>query len=294
MRFGGCSAAFATGLWPFLATYASWREPQLQSAQSNGRKVEPYLVSEYSTCGGISSKIFRATMPSRSNSRRCWVNILRVIPGIRRCNSEKRRTSSPRCQRISGFHSLPRTETTIRSALAKTAETFGGLHFAFNNAGVEQLPTPLTKQTLEDYRRIIDVNVMGVWLCLKHELPLIERSGGGCIVNTSSVAGLIGMAQLELYIASKHAVLGLTKSAALEYAKSGVRVNAVCPGAVHTDMYDRFVSKDADLAQNIENMHPMGRSGTPEEIASAVLWLCRDATWTTDQALALDGGFTVP
>jgi NAD(P)-dependent dehydrogenase (short-subunit alcohol dehydrogenase family) len=95
-------------------------------------------------------------------------------------------------------------ETTIRTALAKTAETFGGLHFAFNNAGVEQVPTLLVEQTLEDYRRIIDVNVMGVWLCLKHELPLIEKSGGGCVVNNSSVAGLVGMGQLELYIASKH------------------------------------------------------------------------------------------
>src|SRR4029077_19574299 len=151
-------------------------------------------------------------------------------------------------------------ETAVHDALGKTAETFGGLHFAFNNAGVEQVPTPLVEQTLEDYRRIIDVNVMGVWLCLKHELPLIEKSGGGCIINTSSVAGLVGMAQVELYIAAKHAVIGLTKSAALEYAKSGVRVNAVCPGAVHTEMYERFVSKDPNLARNIENMHPMGRS----------------------------------
>jgi NAD(P)-dependent dehydrogenase (short-subunit alcohol dehydrogenase family) len=185
-------------------------------------------------------------------------------------------------------------ETVVRNALAKTAETFGGLHFAFNNAGVEQIPTPLVDQTIEDYRRIIDVNVMGVWLGLKHEIPLIEKSGGGCVVNNSSIAGLIGMGQIELYIASKHAVIGLTKSAALEYAKSGVRVNAVCPGAVRTDMYERFVSKDPDLVQTLENMHPMGRSGTPEEIASAVLWLCRDATFTTGQALALDGGFTVP
>lgn len=185
-------------------------------------------------------------------------------------------------------------ETTVRNALTKTAETFGGLHFAFNNAGVEQFPTPLVDQTMADYRRIIDVNVMGVWLGLKHEIPLIEKSGGGCVVNNSSVAGLIGMAQIELYIASKHAVIGLTKSAALEYAKRGVRVNAVCPGAVDTEMYERFVSKDPELMRNIENMHPMGRSGTPEEIASAVLWLCRDATFTTGQALVLDGGFTVP
>lgn len=185
-------------------------------------------------------------------------------------------------------------ETTIRNALTKTAETFGGLHFAFNNAGVEQIPKPLVDQTMDDYRRIIDVNVMGVWLCLKHELPLIEKSGGGCIVNTSSVAGLVGMAQIELYIASKHAVIGLTKSAALEYAKRRVRVNAVCPAAVDTEMYERFVSNDPELTRKFEDMHPMGRIGTPEEIASAVLWLCRDATWTTGQALVLDGGFTVP
>jgi NAD(P)-dependent dehydrogenase (short-subunit alcohol dehydrogenase family) len=185
-------------------------------------------------------------------------------------------------------------EKFIRATVAKTAEAFGGLHYAFNNAGVEQVPGPLSEQTVADYRRIMDVNVMGVWLCMREEVPAVKRSGGGCIVNTASVGGLIGMAGVPLYVAAKHAVLGLTKCVALEYAKEGVRVNAVCPGAVHTDLYDRFTGKNPEMEKAIEGMHPMGRSGSPEEVASAVLYLCRDATWTTGQGLVMDGGFTVP
>jgi NAD(P)-dependent dehydrogenase (short-subunit alcohol dehydrogenase family) len=185
-------------------------------------------------------------------------------------------------------------ESFLHASVNKTAETFGELHYAFNNAGVEQVPTALPDQTIDDYRRIIDVNVMGVWLAMREEIPLIQRSGGGCIVNTASVAGLIGMAGIPLYIAAKHAVLGLTKSVALEFAKHGVRVNAVCPGAVRTDLYDRFTGKNPEMEKAIEAMHPMGRSGTPEEVASAVLYLCRDATWTTGQGLVMDGGFTTP
>ncbi len=185
-------------------------------------------------------------------------------------------------------------ENFLRSAVAKTAEAFDGLHYAFNNAGIEQVPGPLTQQTVEDYRRIMDINVMGVWLAMREEIPVIQRSGGGCVVNTSSVAGVIGMAGVPLYIASKHAVIGLTKSVALEYAKQGVRVNAVCPGAVHTDLYDRFTGKNPEMEKAIEAMHPMGRSGSADEVASAVLYLCRDATWTTGQAIVMDGGFTVP
>jgi NAD(P)-dependent dehydrogenase (short-subunit alcohol dehydrogenase family) len=185
-------------------------------------------------------------------------------------------------------------EGFLRRAVADVADRFGGLHFAFNNAGVEQVPAPLPEQSVADYRRIMDVNVLGVWLGMREEIPVIVRSGGGCVVNTASVAGLIGMAQIPLYIASKHAVLGLTKAVALEYAKQGVRVNAVCPGAVHTDLYDRFTGKNPQMEQAIEAMHPMGRSGTPEEVASAVYWLCTEATWTTGQAIVMDGGFTVP
>ena len=185
-------------------------------------------------------------------------------------------------------------ENFLRQALKGTAEAFEGLHFAFNNAGVEQIPTALPEQTIEDFRRIIDVNVMGVWMAMREEIPLILRSGGGCVVNTSSVAGHIGFAQIPIYIAAKHAVIGLTKAVALEYAKEGVRVNAVCPGAVKTELYERFTGKNPEMEVAIESMHPMGRSGTPHEVASAVLYLCRDATWTTGQSLIMDGGFTTP
>jgi NAD(P)-dependent dehydrogenase (short-subunit alcohol dehydrogenase family) len=182
----------------------------------------------------------------------------------------------------------------VAAAVSRTADTLGGLNFAFNNAGVEQVPTPLPEQTEQDYGRVMDVNVRGVWLCMQHEAPLIHAAGGGCIVNTSSVAGLIGMSGIPLYVAAKHAVIGLTKAVALEYAQLGVRVNAVCPGAVKTDLYERFTGKNPEMETAIEGMHPMGRSGTPEEVASAVVYLCRDATWTTGQALVMDGGFTTP
>lgn len=182
----------------------------------------------------------------------------------------------------------------VAKAIKETVKIFGALHFGFNNAGVEQAPTPLLEQSEDDYQRVMDVNVKGVWLCMQQEAPVIQEAGGGCIVNTSSIAGHIGRAQVPLYIAAKHAVLGLTKSVALEYAQTGVRVNAVCPGAVKTDLYDRFTGKNPDMESAIEAMHPMGRTGTPEEVASAVIYLCRDATWTTGQSLIMDGGFTTP
>lgn len=185
-------------------------------------------------------------------------------------------------------------EAFMRSTVTSVAEQLGGLHYAFNNAGVEQVPGPLAEQTIADYRRIIDVNVMGVWLAMREEIPVIINSGGGAIVNTASVAGLIGMAGVPLYVAAKHAVMGLTKSVALEVAKQGVRVNAVCPGAVRTDLYERFTGKNAEMEAHIESLHPMGRSGTPDEVASAVYWLCTEGTWTTGQAMVMDGGLTVP
>ena len=185
-------------------------------------------------------------------------------------------------------------DADVENVINTTFETFGKLNFAFNNAGVEQVPTPLPEQTDADYHKIIDTNVKGVWLCMKHEVPKLLASGGGSIVNTASVAALIGMGQIPLYIASKHAVVGLTKSVALEYATQHIRVNAVCPGAVRTDLYERFTGNNPEMESAIESMHPMGRSGTPKEVASGVLYLCKDATWTTGQALTMDGGFTVP
>ncbi len=185
------------------------------------------------------------------------------------------------------------SESDIAAAIDNTCSTLGRLDYAFNNAGVEQAPTPLPDQSEDDYRRIIDVNVKGVWLCMQHQIPRMLETGGGAIVNTGSVASVIGMANIPLYIASKHAVLGLTRAVALEYAQQNIRVNTVCPGAVKTALYDRFTGKNPEMEQAIEAMHPMGRSGTPEEVASAVYWLCSEATWTTGQAITLDGGFTV-
>lgn len=196
----------------------------------------------------------------------------------------------PRCLTFAGD---VLDEAALRNALSATFDAFGSLDFAFNNAGIEQVGAPLVDQTDADYQRIMDVNVKGVWLCMKHQVPLMKRSGGGSIVNTSSVAGMIALPQIPLYVAAKHAVIGLTKATALEFATEGIRVNAICPGAVRTDLYGRFTQNDPAIMDMIESNHPMGRSGTPEECASAVLYLCRDATWTTGSSVVMDGGLTV-
>lgn len=183
-------------------------------------------------------------------------------------------------------------EDDVRTALESTVREFGGLHYAFNNAGVDQSPTPLLRQSMDDYQYIMDINLKGVWLCIRHEIPYMLESGGGAVVNTASVGGQVGMPQMSLYCAAKHAVIGLTKSIALEYARQNIRVNAVCPGVVHTAIYERLVGNSPRRRTAMENMQPVGRSGRPEEVASAVLYLCRDATWTTGQAITMDGGYT--
>jgi NAD(P)-dependent dehydrogenase (short-subunit alcohol dehydrogenase family) len=189
-------------------------------------------------------------------------------------------------------------EADVKAMVEEAVKAYGRLDYAFNNAGIEGNAAPLAEQTVDNYEAILGINVRGVFLSMKYEIPEMLKNGGGAIVNMSSVGGLIGFPGVSLYIASKHAVLGLTKSAALEYAKSGIRINAVAPAAIETDMVDRFVGKlgagkEEETRQQFTAMHPIGRMGKPEEIASAVLYLCSDgASFITGQTLALDGGFT--
>jgi NAD(P)-dependent dehydrogenase (short-subunit alcohol dehydrogenase family) len=182
-------------------------------------------------------------------------------------------------------------EDDVRSLVEKTVKTYGKLDYAFNNAGIAETMTPLVDQTSDIFDQIMNVNVKGVWLCMKYEIPEMIRTGGGAMVNMSSVAGVIGYPQMPIYIASKHAVLGLTKSAALEYAKSGIRINAVAPGGVETDMVKQVAEDNKQFVETLISMHPMGRIGVPEEIANAVVWLLSDkASFVLGHTLLVDGG----
>jgi NAD(P)-dependent dehydrogenase (short-subunit alcohol dehydrogenase family) len=182
-------------------------------------------------------------------------------------------------------------EDDVRSLVEKSIHTYARLDYAFNNAGIEEMMTPLANQTSDIFDQIMNVNVKGVWLSMKYEIPEMIRTGGGAIVNMSSVAGVMGFPQNPIYIASKHAVLGLTKSAALEYAKSGIRINAVAPGGVETDMAKRVVGDDHQLLETLTSMHPIGRIGDPQEIANAVVWLLSDkASFVLGHTLLVDGG----
>jgi len=184
-------------------------------------------------------------------------------------------------------------EADVQHLMATTLEAYGRLDYAFNNAGIEIEQGRLAEGSEAEFDAIMGVNVKGVWLCMKHQLPLLLAQGGGAIVNTASVAGLGAAPKMSIYSASKHAVIGLTKSAAIEYAKKKIRVNAVCPAVIDTDMFRRAYEADPRKAEFAAAMHPVGRIGKVEEIASAVLYLCSDgAAFTTGQALAVDGGAT--
>jgi NAD(P)-dependent dehydrogenase (short-subunit alcohol dehydrogenase family) len=184
-------------------------------------------------------------------------------------------------------------EADVQHLMATTLEAYGRLDYAFNNAGIEIEQGRLADGSEAEFDAIMGVNVKGVWLCMKYQLPLLLAQGGGAIVNTASVAGLGAAPKMSIYSASKHAVIGLTKSAAIEYAKKKIRVNAVCPAVIDTDMFRRAYEADPRKAEFAAAMHPVGRIGKVEEIASAVLYLCSDgAAFTTGQALAVDGGAT--
>lgn len=184
-------------------------------------------------------------------------------------------------------------ERHVQDAVAQAKGLTGELHFAFNNAGLELANAPLVESTVEQYRTLFDVNVLGVMLSMKHELRAM--GAGGSIVNNASIAGSIGMAGVGTYVATKHAVLGYTKAGALEGAKQGVRVNAVSPGGIDTDMLDRFTGgKNPDMMKWMESAHPLGRVGRVDEIAKAVLFLwSNDSSFVTGHDFKVDGGFTV-
>jgi NAD(P)-dependent dehydrogenase (short-subunit alcohol dehydrogenase family) len=183
----------------------------------------------------------------------------------------------------------------VKAALAKTIATFGRLDFAFNNAGIEPSKAAPTADYDEDeWNRIIDVNLRGVFVCMKHEIPLILKQGGGAIVNTSSGAGIIGIKGSPAYTAAKHGLLGLTKAAALDYAAQNIRINAICPGYIETPMMDRFTGGTSEGRAKVIGEEPIGRMGKPEEIAAAVLWLCSDAAaFMVGHAMVIDGGQTI-
>ncbi len=179
----------------------------------------------------------------------------------------------------------------VEAMVNQTVETYGRLDCAFNNAGIEGPVCSTVDYTEEDFDRVVAIDLTGVWLCMKYEIPVMLQNGGGAIVNTASVAGLVGFQGLSAYVASKHGVNGLTKTAALEYAKAGIRVNAVCPGVIETPMVKRAFEKSPAMEEGVATIEPVGRLGQPEEIAEAVAWLCSDAaSFVTGLPMAVDGG----
>ena len=181
----------------------------------------------------------------------------------------------------------------VEAMVAQVVAHYGRLDCAFNNAGHEGALVPITEQTDDNYDLVFNANVRGVMHAMKFEIPAMLKSGGGSIVNNSSIAGLIGMPGLSVYCASKHAVIGLTKCGALEWSKEGVRVNAVCRAAIETDMYGRFTGNDPDAQSHFASLHPIGRVGQAHEVASLVLWLSSDeASFVTGQSISVDGAFT--
>jgi NAD(P)-dependent dehydrogenase (short-subunit alcohol dehydrogenase family) len=181
----------------------------------------------------------------------------------------------------------------VKSMVAQTIAAFGRLDYAFNNAGIEGTQANTFDCTEENWDKTIGVNLKGVWLSMKYEIPEILKQGKGAIVNCASVAGMIGFAGLPAYVASKHGIVGLTKTTALEFATQGIRVNVVCPGVIQTPMIDRLTGKTKEAIEQFTGLEPMRRFGLPEEIANAVVWLCSDeASFVTGHVMAVDGGFT--
>lgn len=184
-------------------------------------------------------------------------------------------------------------ETEVKKMVERTVSEFGRLDAAFNNAGVQSPAIETADATSDEFDRVNAINLRSVWLCMKYELLQMRRQESGAIVNNSSIGGLIGIPGRAIYHATKHGVIGLTRSAALEYAARGIRINAICPGAIDTPMVAAMIAKEPETMKDITKEQPIGRLGKPEEIASAVLWLCSPgAGFVIGHALAVDGGYT--
>ena len=181
----------------------------------------------------------------------------------------------------------------VQKMIQKTISVYGRLDFAFNNAGIEGTSATITECTEENWDKTIGINLKGIWGCMKYEIPEMLKNGNGAIVNCASIAGLVGYVGLPAYVASKHGVIGLTKTAALENAKLGIRVNSVCPGAIKTPMIDRLTNNKKEVEAQYAAQEPIGRLGNPNEVANAVIWLCSEAaSFVTGHAMAVDGGWT--
>jgi NAD(P)-dependent dehydrogenase (short-subunit alcohol dehydrogenase family) len=184
-------------------------------------------------------------------------------------------------------------EADVEAMIKQTVSTFGRLDAAFNNAGIQSLPVETADASGEEFERVNAINLRGVWNCMKYELRQMREQKSGAIVNNSSIGGLIGLPGRAIYHASKHGVIGLMRSAALEYAARGIRINAICPGAIETPMVADMIIKEGISQEDMVRNQPTGRLGKPEEIASAVLWLCSPgAGFVVGHALSVDGGYT--
>ena len=186
-----------------------------------------------------------------------------------------------------------RAAVDVEAMVAAAVQSFGRLDIAFNNAGVLGSGAAMIDFTEDDWDDVMGINLKGVWLCMKHEIPAMIQAGGGAIVNTSSIAGLVGSQHSPAYAASKHGVVGLTKTAALQYAPQGIRVNCVCPAAVYSPMLETLVTRNPQVGDRLLASQPNGRFASPEEVAAVVTWLCSDAaSFVTGAALPVDGGYT--
>lgn len=185
-------------------------------------------------------------------------------------------------------------QADVENLVQKTVEQFGRLDYAVNNAGIGGPAAFTADYTLEDWQRVLDINLTGVWLCMKYEIPAMLQSGGGAIVNVSSILGTVGFATAPAYVAAKHAVNGLTKTAAIEYATQGIRVNNVNPGFIYTPMLENSgMTEGSEMYNQIASLHAMKRMGTPEEVANLIVWACSDeASFVTGTVLLVDGGYT--